>query len=337
MKNRIVRSLCWFAESAEAPLPDEEARVESVLAEKGYEIQTRRVCFKELPLKGSDRWPRRPGLYLGAGGLNREVALERLEEFVRQPNLSFHLDTTAGVTASDLEILRRLVRESPAATFRFAFTAHNRPSSPFFPSASFARPGFSIGFQSTDLAEDCTTLEEWTTAMREMWDEVAALFRDLPSFLGIDSSVAPLSGGKGSLVHFVRRISGDFSKAVTTDLFLRLSRFIALENPKPVGLCGLMLPCLEDFELAEEYEAGEFTVERNLFLSLHSGLGLDTYPIGVDEDPARILQVLQLLRGLSAKFSKPLSARFVSDGKARIGERTDFRNPFLKDVVVRLL
>ena len=173
--------------------------------------------------------------------------------------------------------------------------------------------------------------------MRCMWDEVAALFRDSPTFLGIDSSVAPLFRGKSSLIHFVRRVSGGFSKAATTDLFLRLSRFVALENPKPVGLCGLMLPCLEDFELAEEYEAGEFTVERNLFLSLHSGLGLDTYPIGVDEDPARILQILQLLRGLSAKFSKPLSARFVSDGKAKIGELTAFHNPFLKDVVVRPL
>jgi len=98
-----------------------------------------------------------------------------------------------------------------------------------------------------------------------------------------------------------------------------------------------MLPCLEDFELAEEYEAGRFSIERNTFLALHSGLGIDTYPIGIDENPKRVLQVLCLLQKLSAKYKKPLSARFVSDGKAKTGEFSDFQNPYLKDVRVRPL
>lgn len=98
-----------------------------------------------------------------------------------------------------------------------------------------------------------------------------------------------------------------------------------------------MFPCLEDFELAAEYEQSNFTIERNAFLSLHSGLGIDSYPIGVDERPERIAEVLKLIQGLSDKFRKPLSARFVSDGKANIGQLTHFENPYLKDVVVRPL
>lgn len=96
-----------------------------------------------------------------------------------------------------------------------------------------------------------------------------------------------------------------------------------------------MLPCLEDFELAVEYEKGNFSLERNIFVSLMSGLGIDTYPLGVDEDKNKIIQILKLVQALSHKYKKPLSTRFVSDGKARIGERTNFQNQYLKDVVIR--
>ena len=94
---------------------------------------------------------------------------------------------------------------------------------------------------------------------------------------------------------------------------------------------------MEDFELADEYTAGNFSIERNMFLAMHCGLGVDTYPIGVDAAPERIQEVLMLLQGLSAKYGKPLLARFVSDGRAKTGELTDFGNPYLQDVVVRRL
>ena len=81
-----------------------------------------------------------------------------------------------------------------------------------------------------------------------------------------------------------------------------------------------MFPALEDFELSDEYEKGNFTIERNIYLSLHSGLGIDTYPIGIDEKPERILEILKLLQALSNKYKKSLSARFVSDGKAKSGK-----------------
>lgn len=59
--------------------------------------------------------------------------------------------------------------------------------------------------------------------------------------------------------------------------------------------------------------------------------------MGVDEDLDRILEVLRLVHGLSIKYRKPLPARFISDGRARIGERTDLNSPYLKDVTVRPL
>jgi hypothetical protein len=338
MKRKVIRTLCGFTEYPNfAHILDELGLVATRLTERNYEIQTKRICFKETPINRLKNSIGTDDMYLGVGLLDRNEAQAQLDDFLHSDNISFNLDLTAGVDSQDVEMLLRIVREKPSKTFQFAFTFNNRPSSPFFPSATFEREGFAIGLQPTDLAEHCDNLLEWLAKMGEVWNELCEILNDHPSFLGIDSSVAPLFLGGSSLVNFLKRIYGSFSGAVTTDAFITLSNFLVTQNPKPVGLCGLILPCLEDFELADEYAAGEFTIERNLFLSLHSGLGVDTYPIGTDEAPGRILDILRLTQGLSAKFSKPLSVRFVSDGKAQIGDVTDFQNRYLKDVIIRPL
>ena len=170
-----------------------------------------------------------------------------------------------------------------------------------------------------------------------MWQEIFKLFKNEDDFLGIDSSIAPAFSGKGSLVNFIKRLGYEFNKSITTDIYIKITNFIKINNPKPIGLCGLMLPCLEDFELADEYEKGNFPIERNLFLSLQSGLGIDTYPVGINQNQERLLEVVKLTQKLSNKHNKSLSIRFVSDGKTKIGQQTDFRNEYLKDVVVREL
>jgi uncharacterized protein (UPF0210 family) len=180
-------------------------------------------------------------------------------------------------------------------------------------------------------------MDDWFERMRQAWNFLLELVGTEPDFLGIDSSVAPLGYGDGSLVAFVRRLHGSFRRSVLTDFYLRLTHFVKTANPRPIGLCGLMLPCLEDFPLAEEYQNGNFDLPTNLFLSLHSGLGVDTYPLGINENPQAVLDTLRLVRGLSLKHNKPLSVRFVSDGQALIGDHTHFNNNYLKDVVVRPL
>ncbi len=170
-----------------------------------------------------------------------------------------------------------------------------------------------------------------------IWQEMDQLLSPLEGYLGIDSSIAPLFNGAGRFIHFINQLGLDFSHSATTDIYTTISEFIKKSNPRPVGLCGLMFPCLEDSVLANEYEKGNFSIERNLFLSLHSGVGIDTYPIGVDQNPSRVLEILKLTQKLSAKFQKPLSARFVSDGVAKIGQKTNFQNSYLQDIVIRPL
>ncbi|MCP4687568.1 MAG: DUF711 family protein, partial [Desulfobacterales bacterium] len=300
-------------------------------------VQTRRVCFAGSNVAAADAWTDDASIYLSAGSLDGKNARAQLDRFLSAGNVAFNLDGTRGVEPGDVDVLFEIIQKAPAKTFSFAYTFNNPPSSPFFPSAAFQREGFAIGLQATNLAVGCDGLDEWLNRMKWVWTDLMEHLGDDPGFLGIDSSVAPLFEGGSSLVNFIRRLHGAFTSAVTTDVFLKITRFIKSRNPRPAGLCGLMFPCLEDFELAEEYEAGNFTMERNIFLALHSGLGVDTYPIGVDESRDRVLEILNLLRGLSAKYDKPLSARFISDGKAGIGQKTAFGNPYLKDVVIRRL
>ena len=139
------------------------------------------------------------------------------------------------------------------------------------------------------------------------------------------------------MIGFIEKLGYNFTESTTTDIWTRITNFINDENTNSIGLNGLMLPCLEDFELADEYEKGNFSIERNIFLSLQSGLGIDTYPIGINENPERIQNILEIVQSLSNKYNKPLSIRFVSDGKSKIGEKTSLNNKYLKDVMIRKL
>lgn len=336
-QSRIVRTICWFTRDPDPAVQHRLRTVAATLLDAGFEVQTLRICcpvsdIAELP----DIFPS-PDILLTPGSIPFSSLESALPALCASPRLFLNCDLSDEIIGpAHGEALFTLARRNPEATFRFTFTFQNAPSSPYFPSASYLRDGFAVGLQPTNLAEGCRSQEEWLKRMQAVWEELAQLL-DGPEFLGIDSSVAPLFEGPGSLVRLVRELGPGFDRAVTTDFFLRITSFLTRANPRPVGLCGLMFPCLEDFELALEYDQGRFSIERNLFLAMHSGLGIDTYPFGVDEEPARVAEVLSLVQGLARKHSKPLSVRLVTDGRARIGERTDFQNPYLKDVTVRAL
>lgn len=335
---KIVRTVCAFTRHPGPGTVSNLRRISLRLVEAGYQVQTLRVCSPEKDLAALQDAVADPDIMLGAGTVDFASAQELLPLFRLTNRVSFNLDLgDIPVAPEHARLLFQIMQDSPDNTFRFAYTFNNPPSSPYFPSARFEREGFAVGLQPTDLAAGQDTLQGWLRAVERVWREVESLLQNEPGYLGLDSSVAPLFRGAGSLIGLARRLQGSFDRSVTSDFYLRITNFLRRHNPHPVGLCGLMLPCLEDFELADEYQAGRFSLERNLFLSLHCGLGVDTYPVGVDEDPERVAQVLRLVQGLSHRHSKPLSVRLVSDGSAGIGQKTDFRNQYLADVVVRPL
>ena len=337
INNKIIRSICYFTNTPDMGIAERIEYVAGKLANSGYEIQTRRICSTGIKIKDIASAFQDPSLYLSVGSLNRKSARSQVADFMGAGNVAFNLDLSRNVLPEDTEFLFSIIDEQPQKTFNFTYTFNNAYSSPYFPSAAYKENGFAVGLQPTDLSENCESIDAWLRKMKEVWNEIDALFQPDRDFLGIDSSIAPLFTGKSSLIYFIKKIYNSFPRSVTQDLYLRITDFIKRDNPKPIGLCGVMFPCLEDFELADEYERGNFPIERNIYLSLHSGLGIDTYPIGVDESRNRVFEILCLLQGLSQKYAKPLSARFISDGAAKIGEKTELNNQYLKDVVIRPL
>jgi hypothetical protein len=334
---KVVRSVCVFTRQPSQATIARLATIADRLVARGFIVQTRRLCSPDI--EGIFELDRRGDgtTYYSVGRLAAETAPAIIERFCASKNVAFNVELgDENNVAAHVGILTAIIRTNAAKTFSFTYTFNNPPSTPYFPSASFGRDGFAVGLQPTDLSEGCRTIEEWLARLRAAWAEIDSLLVSEDGYLGLDTSIAPLFGGRSSLIDLIRRLGLDFDRAVTSDVFIRIAA--SLRNaPTPVGLCGLMFPCLEDFELAAEYEAGRFSVERCLFLALHSGLGIDAYPVGVDEDADRIADVLRLTQGLSNKHRKPLSVRLLSDGVARIGQRTDFLSPFLSDVTVRPL
>ncbi len=335
MSNKIIRTICYFTNSQSQQTLEKIEEIAKKLIQAGYIIQTKRICLSNKNLL-------EPTLInnhylISLGSVSKDELLNRFDFFLNN-DFFFNLDLTSEeITDKDVQILFKMMHKDANKTFNFAYVFNNPQSSPFFPSGTYSQNGFSIGLQATDLSENCQSIEEWLDKIKTSWIEISDLFKNQSEFLGIDSSIAPLFSGKSSLISFLKKLGIDFSYSTTTDNYLKITKFIKEENPKSVGLWGLMFPCLEDFELASEYENGNFSVERNIYLSLHSGLGIDTYPLGIDEKPERVKEILKLLQGLSNKYNKPLSARFVSDGKTRIGEKTNFQNQYLKDVTIRKL
>lgn len=262
---KIIRSLCYFAQNPDGKIIDRINELKSKLELNNFIVQTTRLC-SNISVKEIDLKLGKTDLYLSVGKLSENEIEKQFIDFINAKNVAVNLDLSDGVTENNVNLLFRIIKERPLKTFNFAYVFNNVNSSPYFPSASYVQDGFAIGLQSTDLAENCNSIEEWLELKRKVWGELIELLKAEVDFLGIDSSVAPLFTGNSSLINLAKRIKGNFTDSVVSDFYLKITNFIKIENPRPVGLCGLMLPCLEDFELAQEYEQGNFSIEKFVFI-----------------------------------------------------------------------
>ena len=336
MINKIVRSVCLFTDNIALDYVDKISNVVDILEGRGYQVQTKRIGTNIDDLLMLENQIDHYVDKISIGKKQLKFVESNLNNFHNTNRISLCLDLDdEEVTTDHVEVLFDIITKSPSNTFNFSYGFNIPNSSPFFNCTNYETNGFSIGLQTPNLSKEIASLEAWLSLNKDCWNELESLFKEYDDFLGIDSSVAPLFDKEGSIVNFIKRLGYKFSSSVTTDIYTKITKFIKEQNPRAVGMNGLMFPALEDFELADEYQNGEFSIERNIFLSLHSGLGIDTYPIGIDEDPLRVVEILKLVQALSAKYNKHLAVRFVSDGRAKIGEKSDFKNQYLKDVVIR--
>ncbi len=334
---KYIRTICVFSADPSKLDIDKLYSLKNKLEGRGYIVQTLRMVSEKKEIKKFERTISDTSIMLGIGTISFEKALD-IQQLFYDSRVSMNIDLTKVlIEMKHVEFIFDLINNAPGKMFDFAYVFNNADNSPFFPAANYNRKGFSIGLQSPNLANNASSLDEWLNRKKSVWGEINQILKDDDDFLGIDASTAPLYRGDGSLIGFIENLGYNFIESTTTDVWTRITNFINDENLNSIGLNGLMLPCLEDFELADEYEKGNFSIERNIFLSLQSGLGIDTYPIGINENPKRVLNILKIVQSLSNKYNKPLSIRFVSDGKSKIGEKTSFNNKYLKDVMIRKL
>lgn len=330
----MIRTLCVFSDSVDSNVLNQIQAYRGLFEKKQYQIQTTRFCTTLQNLDRLLEFECPDDLLLSVGQLTCDDWSNHHECLLADKPISFNLELSQQkITSQVVQVLFDIIQRCPSRTFNFSYTFNNVTNSPFFPSAVYGQNGVGVGLQCTDSFQG-STVEEWCESIKSVWDEIQHITQDHNDFLGIDASIAPLYEGQSSLFYHLSQL-GDLQHVFTSESLMKLTEFLKTKNPKPIGLNGLMYPCLEDFHLADLYEKGEFSIERNIYLSLHCGLGIDTYPIGIDESPERVLQILKCLQSFSNKYNKPLSARFISDGKAKVGEMLNLNNPYLKDVVVR--
>jgi uncharacterized protein (UPF0210 family) len=235
--------------------------------------------------------------------------------------------------------------------FRFAAIANVPAYTPFYPASYHQGLGrqFAIALESADVVAAAMAVQRDPEATRQaLVAELgmhARAIQDLASkidqetgwtYMGLDLSPAPMkdvSIGSATAGFTGGRFgtSGTLTASATITAALR---DIAV---KKVGYSGLMMPVLEDTRLAQLWSEGALTMDQLLAYSAVCGTGLDTIPLPGDITAEQLARIIGDVATLSAKLSKPLSARLLPVAGAKPGDRTTFDDPNLVNTVIQPL
>lgn len=235
--------------------------------------------------------------------------------------------------------------------FRFAAIAMVKPLTPFFPAAYQTGFGhqFAIGLESANVVTAAfKNAPDLATASQRLTDRLATegfniqrLAGQIDSesgwtYMGMDLSPAPSKDASigTALENLIDRpvgLSGTLTAAATVTA--------ALKNVgvKQTGYSGLMLPILEDPQLALRWSEGHITIDGLLSYSAVCGTGLDTVPLPGDVTVEEIDLIIGDVASLAYKWHKPLSARLLPSPGKEPGDMTDFQDSHLVNVAVQPL
>jgi uncharacterized protein (UPF0210 family) len=235
--------------------------------------------------------------------------------------------------------------------FRFAAIANVPAYTPFYPASYHQGLGrqFAIALESANVVGAAMAVQRDPEATRQaLVAELgmhARAVQDLAgkidqetgwTYMGLDLSPAPLkdvSIGSATAGSTGGRFgtSGTLTAAATITSALR---DIAV---KKVGYSGLMMPVLEDTRLSQLWSEGALSMDQLLAYSAVCGTGLDTIPLPGDVTADQLARIIGDVATLSAKLSKPLSARLLPVAGAKPGDRTTFDDPNLLNTVIQPL
>jgi len=202
---KIIRTICLFSDQISNQEIEKLENIFHLLTEKGFSIQTKRICLSNYKTQIYDKELSNKQILLGLGEQTFERLRENFTDFLKSDNKAINFDlTNENITTEHVDMLFKIIENKSDNTFRFTYGFNLPVSSPYFPSAKFDQKGFSIGLQPTDLSENCKSVHEWLEKMRTVWDEIDLLLKSIDGYLGIDSSIAPLFQNSSSLINFIK-------------------------------------------------------------------------------------------------------------------------------------
>lgn len=237
-------------------------------------------------------------------------------------------------------------------TFNFAATAMLKPYGPFYPGGYHTGAGkqFSIAFEGANVVQ-----EVFARTHGDFAQSVAELTRQLTihckvaeaigmqvaartgwTFMGVDPTPAPL--GDVSIGSAIETYTGArFGSSGTMTAALIITTAVKAVPVKQIGYSGLMVPVMEDSDLARRWAEGAYDTDSLLAYSAVCGTGLDTVPLPGDVSEGQLERILGDVASLAWKWHKPLSARLQPIPGLKAGDRTPFKDPFLFNTTVQPL
>ncbi|MGH9592471.1 MAG: DUF711 family protein, partial [Bryobacteraceae bacterium] len=156
------------------------------------------------------------------------------------------------------------------------------------------------------------------------------------NYMGMDLSPAPMkySSIASALAGFT---GGQFGSSGTLTAAATVTSALRDIMVRKVGYSGLMMPVLEDTRLAQLWGEGALSMDQLLAYSAVCGTGLDTIPLPGDISEQQLARIIGDVASLSAKWSKPLTARLLPVAGAKPGDRTAFEDPNLVNTILQPL
>ena len=244
------------------------------------------------------------------------------------------------------ELVQHAAAHSPRSQGPFNFTALAcvPPNSPFFPGSWHDGPGgeFAIGLESAgvvaevlhDAAGDAprarhelaSALSVHAAAMAEAGEEVARATSW--RYLGFDPTPAPLHEVSiGAAIEGFTRMP--FGAPGTLAACALVTSAVQAVPVRQVGYSGLMLPVLEDAQLAQRWSEGLLSLDGLLAYSAVCATGLDTIPLPGGTTLTQLERIYADVAALAVRWGKPLAARLMPVAGKGPRDLTDFSDPFL--------
>jgi uncharacterized protein len=235
--------------------------------------------------------------------------------------------------------------------FRFAALANVPAYTPFYPASYHQGLGhqFAVALESANVVAAVMAVQRDPDVMRQaLIAELgmhAQTVQDLASkidletgwtYMGLDLSPAPMKEVSigSATAGFTGGRFGASGTLTAAAIITSALRDIAV---KKVGYSGLMMPVLEDNRLSQLWSEGTLSMDQLLAYSAVCGTGLDTIPLPGDVSVEQLARIIGDVAILSAKLSKPLSARLLPVAGAKAGDRTTFENPHIVNTVIQPL